>query len=153
MLTLRRHCFWLAPTSLVVFFDKLLSRLTEQRKKKVVREKNVQNILLYKVVKKNSKKNNFNFFQVSWQKILLWINLKFNRNFWRQSLENLCKICFFSQKRKFWTNICFLKKSTREIGKIEFRWARQETDHTKMISLKTIKIVYIFVRKYYYQKK
>ena len=38
-LTLRRHCFCLAPTSLMVFFDKPLSWLTEYSEKKVPREK------------------------------------------------------------------------------------------------------------------
>ena len=37
----------------MVFFDKPLSWLTEQSRKKVVREKNVQNFLVYTVVKKN----------------------------------------------------------------------------------------------------
>ena len=59
IITLRRHCFLLAATSLVVFFDKPFSWLIEQSKKKVVREKNVQNF-----------------------------NLKFTRIFWRQSFEN-----------------------------------------------------------------
>jgi len=72
----------------VVFFDKLLSRLTEQSKKKVVREKNVQNFLIDTVVKKKAKKNKFNIFQVSWKKSCLCINLKFDRIFLRQSFEN-----------------------------------------------------------------
>ena len=75
--------FLLAPTSLVVFFDKLLWRLTEQSIKKVVSEKkNVQNFLIYTVVRKKSKKIKFNIFQVSWKKSCLCINFfNFHSNY------------------------------------------------------------------------
>ena len=47
----------------MVFFDNPLSWLTEQSRKKVVREKNVQNFLIYIVVKKNLEKLNSTFFK------------------------------------------------------------------------------------------
>ena len=67
----------------------------------------------------------------------------------RKSMWNL----FLLSETEILNKHLLFEKRTREIGKIEFRWARQETDHTKLISLRTIQIPYIFVKKYYYQKK
>ena len=48
--------------------------------------------------------------------------LKFSQSF---------QICIFWSPKKY----CFWNKSKKWLEKIDFRWARQETDHTSLITL------------------
>ena len=85
---------------------------------------------------------------LNWMKFLVFIKLlapKLRKSRWN--------LLLLSKNGNSEQTSAFSKKSTREIAKIEFRCARQETDHTKLISLRTIQIPYIFDKKYYYQKK
>ena len=69
-----------------------------------------------------------------------------------QKLQEFIWIFLFSKHgNREKKNICFLKKRTREIEKIDFRWARQETDHTSLISLfwLPVRLVHNHFRKKY----
>ena len=69
---------------------------------------------------KNFEKNNF---ENKWY-LLVRKKFVFYNFFWHSDYRNCEKYLFF----------CF-KKVTREIEKIDFRWAGQETDHRSLISL------------------